>query len=56
MKSTVNLRRAAVIENDGPDSMMSVFKRHEKQIREFSAYNIKSVRRRTLGATLLDTL
>ena len=35
---------------------MSVCKRHEKQIRELSAYNVESVLRRTLGATLLDTL
>ena len=33
---------------------MSVCKRHEKQVRELSTYNKKSVRRRTLGDTLPD--
>ena len=50
-----NLNWTAVMEDDDLSSMMFVRKRHEKRIRELLMFNKKSVQRRTLGGTLLDT-
>ena len=45
---------ADVFEDDGPNSIMTVCRRHEKKIQELSALNIKMKRHRTLESALPD--
>ena len=50
------LNWTAVMEDDAPNSIMTVCRQHAKKIQEISARNTKLKQRRTLGSTILDTI